>query len=174
MRSAPIAHTTARLKSVHQREPTNPTTPGPSRVSTRGFPIGSPQPDPDRSSQREASLQTALRCARLADEYRCRDVVVLDLTELTPIIDFFVIATGTSPRQMHAVAEEIHRVLKSQGHKRLGCEGFDAATWILADYGDVALHLFDEETRKKYDLEHLWADAKPVDWKAGVAKPAES
>jgi ribosome-associated protein len=92
---------------------------------------------------------------------------------LTPIIDFFVIATGTSPRQMHAVAEEIHRVLKSQGHKRLGREGFDAATWILADYGDVALHLFDEPTRKKYDLEHLWADARPVNWQADGPAAAE-
>jgi ribosome-associated protein len=143
------------------------------RDSTRGFPIGSPQPDPDRTRQREASRQTAVKCAQLADEYRCRDIVVLDLTELTPIVDYFVIATGTSPRQMHAVAEEIHRVLKSRGHKRLGREGFDAATWILADYGDVALHLFDEATRKKYDLERLWADATPVDWKASDATTAE-
>jgi ribosome-associated protein len=95
--------------------------------------------------------------------------VVLDLTEVTPIVDFFVITTGTSARQMHAIAEEVHRVLKAEGSQRLGLEGFDSSTWILQDYGDVVLHVFTDEARRTYDLEHLWADARQVDWQAVVS-----
>lgn len=119
-----------------------------------------------RKQSLEKSRETALRCARIADDYRGRDTIVLDLTGLTPIVDFFVITTGTSRRQMHAIVEEVHRVLKSEGQKRIGLEGADSESWILLDYGDVVLHVFSEDSRQRYDLEHLWADAEPVDWQS--------
>lgn len=128
---------------------------------------------PLREQQRQRSLKTALRCARIADDYRGRDTLVLDLTPLTPIVDFFVITTGTSRRQMRAIAEEIHRVLKEEGQQRLGIEGEDSNQWILLDYGDVVIHIFDEESRHRYDLEHLWADAQRIDWKAAAENNAE-
>lgn len=118
--------------------------------------------------QRQQSRQTACRIARIADEYRGRDTLVLDLTKLTPIVDFFVITTGSSRRQMHAVAEEVDRVLKAEGHRRLGVEGYESNSWILQDYGDVVLHIFNEDARRLYDLEHLWADASPVDWQTSA------
>jgi len=97
---------------------------------------------------------------------------VLDLTGVTPIVDYFVIATGTSRRQMHAVAEEADRVLSDKGSARIGIEGYKGSTWILQDYGDVVLHVFTEETRAAYDLEHLWADSKQVDWQAALQADA--
>lgn len=117
--------------------------------------------------QRQRSLQTACRCAEICNDYRGRETIVLDLTTLTPIVDFFVITTGTSGRQMHALAEEVERSLKEQGEKLLGMEGADSTRWILQDYGDVVLHVFNEDARKLYDLEHLWADAERIDWETG-------
>ncbi|MBT4866226.1 MAG: ribosome silencing factor [Planctomycetaceae bacterium] len=113
----------------------------------------------------ERSLAHAIRCAQIADEYRGEDTLVLDLTSVTPILDFFVITTAASKRQMNAIADEVDRVLKAEGSSRLGREGREGTSWVLHDYGDIVLHVFTPETRELYDLEHLWADAKQVDWK---------
>ena len=102
--------------------------------------------------------------AAVADDYRGKDTLVLDMTQVTPIVDYFVVTTGTSRRQMHAIAEEVDRVLESVGSRRIGIEGYDSSSWILQDYGDTVLHVFTTETRDLYDLEHLWADAQRVDW----------
>ena len=112
----------------------------------------------------ERSLQLALAAARTAAENRGRDIVVLDLRELTSFFDYFVIATGTSRRQLHAMSEEIDHVLEDDlGDRRMGIEGYAESRWILLDYGTVVIHLFDEPTRAYYDLENLWAEAKRVD-----------
>jgi ribosome-associated protein len=96
-------------------------------------------------------------------ENKARDVVVLDLTEVTPLYDYFVIATGSSRRQIHNLAEEIDRAMAADGEKRLGIEGYEAAKWVVQDYGDIVVHVFDRETREYYELEELWADAKKLD-----------
>ncbi len=112
----------------------------------------------------DPALQLALAAARVALDNRGRDVVVLDLRSVTPICDYFVVATGTSRRQLHAISEEVDDVLEGQlGDKRLGREGYDESRWILLDYGNVVVHLFDEETREFYDLESLWGDAVKVE-----------
>jgi ribosome-associated protein len=112
----------------------------------------------------DRSLQLALAAARVAEDNRGRDIVVLDLRELTPVFDYFVIATGSSRRQLHAMSEEIdHKLEDELGDKRLGIEGYDGSRWILLDYGDVVIHLFDDETRRFYDLEGLWGPAKHLD-----------
>lgn len=110
------------------------------------------------------SRENAITCAQIAEAFRGRDTVILDLTEITPIVDFFVISTGSSRRQMHAVAEEVDRVLNERGSDRVGLEGYRESNWILQDYGDVVLHVFTEEMRRLYDLERLWADAPRVAW----------
>ena len=116
----------------------------------------------------ERSLANALVAARCADEMRARDIVVLDMTKIASIVDFFVIATGTSRRQMHAIADEVNRKLKGeQGNTRLNIEGYRTeGNWILMDFGDVVLHVFTEEGRQLYDLENLKADAERIDWQA--------
>lgn len=118
----------------------------------------------------QRSLQLALAAARTAAENRGRDIAVLDLRDLTAIFDYFVIATGTSRRQLHAISEEIDRVLQDDlGDERLGIEGYAESRWIVLDYGSVVVHLFDDETRSYYDLENLWAEAKRVDLSAVLA-----
>jgi ribosome-associated protein len=113
--------------------------------------------------QHNRSLERAKAAARVADLNRGRDIVLLDLRELTPIFDYFVLTTGTSRRQLHAIAEEIDDVLKRDFQdRRLGIEGYADSRWILLDYGDVVVHIFDDETRGYYDLENLWAGSKRV------------
>lgn len=112
------------------------------------------------------SLEDARQVARVCDDYRGRDTLVLDLTGITPICDYFVITTGTNRRQIHAIADEANRLLKASGSTRMGREGYDESSWVVQDYGDVVLHVFTPETRALYDLENLWADAPHVDWEA--------
>lgn len=122
---------------------------------------GSSEVSPENSKR---SLQLALAAARTAAENRGQNIVVLDMRELTQIFDYFVIATGTSRRQLHAMSEEIDHTLEHDlGDKRYGIEGYSESRWIVLDYGTVVIHLFDEDTRQYYDLENLWAEAKPVD-----------
>ena len=111
----------------------------------------------------ESGLRRALLAAQTAEDNRGIDIVVLDTRELTPMFDYFVIATGTSRRQIHAMSEEIDHALEDRmGDRRLGIEGYDESRWILLDYGDVVVHLFESETRDYYALEDLWGHAKRV------------
>lgn len=104
----------------------------------------------------------ALTAARLARDRHCTDVVLLDLHGLSPATDYFVIATGTSDRQMRSLADEISQEGRNMGFGRFGRAGYDQAHWILLDYIDVVVHLFTEDYRQYYDLELLWGDAKRV------------
>ena len=117
------------------------------------------------------SLEDACHIAQLCEEYRGKDTIVLDLTRVTPIMDFFVITTGSSARQMHALSDEVRVQMKSRGHKPPSTEGYEQSSWILQDWGDIVLHSFLREARDLYDLEGLWADAKVVDWRAVVGDP---
>jgi ribosome-associated protein len=122
-----------------------------------------------RTSQADASLRRALVAARVAEDNRGRDIVILDLREQTAIFDFFVLVNGTSRRQLHAMSEEIDRVLEKElGDRRLGIEGYEQSRWILLDYGDVVIHLFEPETRAYYALEDLWGHAKRVPYEPQV------
>lgn len=124
-------------------------------------------------SNAERSLQLAITAAQTADENRGTDIVVLDMRESTPVFDYFVIATGTSRKQLHAMSEEIdHKLEDDLGDKRMGIEGYRESLWILLDYGSVVIHLFTEETREYYDLEHLWSQAKRVEVPALSGNPA--
>ncbi len=110
------------------------------------------------------SLELVKAAARVAIDNRATDVVILDVSRQTALFDYFMIATGTSRRQLHAISEEIDDVLQKQlGDHRLGIEGYEQGSWIVSDYGSVVFHLFDAETREYYELESLWADARPVD-----------
>jgi ribosome-associated protein len=110
------------------------------------------------------SLERACLCARVAADNKARDVIVLDMRGLTPLYDFFVLATGTSRRQIHTIAEGIDAAMREQGDVRLSIEGYTASKWVVQDYGDVVVHAFDPATREYYAVEDLWADAPRVDW----------
>jgi ribosome-associated protein len=130
---------------------------------------------PGNPQQAARALELALAAAETAHENRGVDIVVLDLRAVTPMFDYFVIATGASRRQLHAISEEIdHRLEQGLGDRRMGIEGYTESRWILLDYGSVVVHLFDEETRKFYALEDLWTDATSVSlpWDQPQATPA--
>ncbi len=119
------------------------------------------------SPSAQRSLELAIAAARVAQDNRGQEIVILDVRKATPICDYFVLATGTSRRQLHAISEEIdHKLEDELGDRRISREGYDDSQWILLDYGNVVVHLFDEKTRKFYDLEGLWADAEQVEWSA--------
>jgi ribosome-associated protein len=120
----------------------------------------------NRSQAIRESLLEACRCARIADGFKGENTLVLDLTKITPIFDFFVLTTGTSRRQMMAIAEEINKQLKAAGTRRQGVEGTDQSQWIVQDFGNVVVHIFSPEMRDVYDLERLWADAPRIDWQS--------
>ncbi len=90
-------------------------------------------------------------------------MVVLDLRGLTVITDFFVICTGESTTQVKAIAEFIEEEFSTRGIRPLGVEGLDYGHWVLMDYGDIIVHIFERETREFYGLEKLWMDAKSIE-----------
>ncbi len=110
------------------------------------------------------SLELALAAAKEAEENRGQDLLVLDMREQTTSFDYFVLATGTSNRQLRAMSDAIDDVLQKQyGHRRLGLEGYQDSHWILLDYGSVIIHLFDSKNRDYYRLEELWAGSIKVE-----------
>ncbi len=116
------------------------------------------------AEQLNRSRTMALAAVKAAAENRGQDIVVLDLTHQTSLFDFFVIVTGSSRRQLHAIAAEIDRALrKDLGEQRFSASGYEDSRWIVLDYGSIVIHLFDEETRGFYDLESLWGDGQPVE-----------
>lgn len=126
------------------------------------------------SARADHARDRAIAAARVADETRGTDVHVLDLRGLTDVFDYFVVATGASRRQLHAMADEIEQMMKKEMHDtRRGIEGYEEGRWIVLDYGDVVVHLFDAEARDYWDLEQLWNGFKPVPLPASMsATPA--
>lgn len=122
-------------------------------------------PDGEAVNSPAATIDDALLVARVADDFRGDDILLLDMQKITAIVDYFVIATVTSRRQMKAMAEEVDLVMKKRGSPRLGAEGEGETVWMLRDYGDVVLHIFTPEGRELYSLEELWADAPRLPWK---------
>ncbi len=119
----------------------------------------------------DRSLQLALAAAHVAEENRGQDVLVLDLRGLTSVFDYFVIASGTSRRQLHAISDEIDKKLcKELRDKRMGIEGYQGSSWILLDYGSVVIHLFETESRDFYAIEKLWGEAPRVVWQSLVER----
>lgn len=107
--------------------------------------------------------QLALEIARVLDSKKGEDVRILKVRDLTVLTDYFVIASGTSTTHTAALADEVEYQLGEKGVKPLASEGYDSKNWVLLDYGSVIVHVFVPNSRTYYDLEHLWADAEPVD-----------
>lgn len=116
------------------------------------------------TSTSESALKLAKLAARVAAENRASDVIVLDLQDQVEWVDYFVIATGTSSRQLRAIGDEIEAEAKTQlSDYRRGSEGYGDAAWMLLDFGDVVVHLFSKEAREHYAIEDLWGRAQRVD-----------
>lgn len=114
------------------------------------------------------SKEIAILCAKIADNKKAEDILIFDVHGLTFITDFFVICSGFNKRQLQSIASEIELKLHSYGIHWVGIEGYSDARWILMDYGDVVVHLFDRDMRHFYDLELLWGDARKLQWKVNT------
>lgn len=99
---------------------------------------------------------------RAAESKKAIDIRVLDLREVTSFADFFVVCSGSNPKQIQTISEEIGMQLDQRGEHPISVEGFENAEWILADYGDYLIHVFSAKARAYYDLERLWRHAKVV------------
>jgi ribosome-associated protein len=108
------------------------------------------------------SKDKALEVARAALDKKAKDILILDLNGLTTIAEYFVICSGESTTQVKAITELIKEKFDEAGIKPLGIEGLNYSHWVLMDYGDVIIHIFEEETRTFYELEKLWIDARRI------------
>ena len=104
----------------------------------------------------------ALGAAKIALERHCTNIVALNLSGISPATNYFVIATSTSDRQGRAVIDEISEYAKKCGFQRFGRAGYEQGRWILVDFIDVVVHIFDTEYRDYYNLEMLWGDAEQL------------
>jgi ribosome-associated protein len=109
-----------------------------------------------------AAKKFAIEAAKIAIERNCKDVVILNLKGKSPATDYFLIATGTSDRQICSVADEIIEFGHKHKLRPFGKAGMEQGKWVLLDFVDVVIHLFSEEFRQYYDLELLWGDAEKV------------
>jgi ribosome-associated protein len=103
--------------------------------------------------------------ARAATEKKADELVLLDLREVASFTEFFLICTGANTRQVQAISNEIEERLRDRGKKPLHIEGYSSGEWILLDYGDFIVHVFSVASRRFYDLERLWRDARRIDVK---------
>ena len=111
-----------------------------------------------------SAREIAVEAARACSDKKADDVVVLDLTELSDVCDYFVIATGSNGRLADAVVDEVEeKVAKAYGEHPFSIEGRDERSWILMDYGSVIVHVFTPEAREYYRIEKLWGDAPVLD-----------
>lgn len=118
--------------------------------------------------------ELAQRAADAAAGKKAVDIRILDLRGLTSITDFFVICSGTSTTQVDAIADGVEQALKKDGQYPSHTEGKAESTWILLDYGDVVVHIFEEQTRAFYALERLWGDAASIPLSSGALQGASS
>ncbi len=111
----------------------------------------------------EALDERVLAALHAAGEKKGLQPVVLDLREIASFTDYFVIVSGANERQVQAISDEIYESLKKLGHTAARVEGYKTAEWILLDYGDFVVHVFEQKARTFYDLERLWRESKRVE-----------
>ena len=115
--------------------------------------------------------EMALLLAQAMDSKKGKDIRVLETDGVTTLADYFVLCSGSSAPQLKALADAGEKAMKDHGILPHHVEGHRGGTWILQDYGDVVVHVFDKEARAFYDLDRLWADAKTVDLSDVLAQP---
>ena len=110
----------------------------------------------------EKELSFAKEIYRALDQKFGQDIIVMDIGGISTVADYFVIATGGSVPQIQAMAAAVEETADKNGYKLKHVEGMRAANWVLQDFGDVIVHIFDKENRAFYSLERVWGDAKLV------------
>ena len=143
-------------------EATTPTAKQPATEKEDSTP-DAPAADVVAAEKRDEPLDERIMSALgAASDKKALDMVALDLREVASFTDYFLIASGANTRQVQAIADEIAERLKSRGSRAARIEGYKAAEWVLLDYGDFIVHIFEDKARRFYDLERLWRDAARV------------
>ena len=110
------------------------------------------------------SKQMARLAYEALEDKKARDIRILDISEISVLADYFLIASGSNKNQVQAMVDNVQEELHKAGFAPRQIEGYQTASWILLDYGDIIIHIFDEENRLFYDLERIWRDGKHVDF----------
>jgi ribosome-associated protein len=136
---------------------------------------GSLQLKPTPKEQVSAELvERILTALTAAGEKKAIDIVLLDLREIATFTDYFIITSGSNERQVQAISDGILETLKKAGTSAARVEGYKTAEWILLDYGDFVVHVFDEKARRFYDLERLWRESKRLELPPGLVSEVNS
>ena len=114
-------------------------------------------------SDLEVSKKMATMAVNALEDRKGEDIRVLDISEISTLADYFIIAAGNNQNKVQALADNVQGVLGRAGFMNKNVEGYDSANWILLDFGDIIVHVFDSENRLFYDLERIWRDGKEVD-----------
>ncbi len=96
------------------------------------------------------------------EEKKAKDIRIIDISDVSVLADYFIIASGSNRNQVQAMADEVQEKLGKAGYEPKQVEGYQTANWILMDYQDIIIHVFDEENRLFYDLERIWRDGREV------------
>lgn len=111
---------------------------------------------------RPLSIKSARALAESAIDRKAINVVGLDVRKLTSFTDIFIIATGTSDQHVRSLADAVAERGRDLGHDKLGAEGYEEGRWILLDFNDVIVHVFQKDVREEYDLERMWSEGKLI------------
>ena len=109
------------------------------------------------------SLEMAKLAIAALEEKKAEDIRVIDISQVTVIADYFIIAGGSNRNQIQALCDSVREKLGRAGFPEKQVEGYDTANWVLIDFRDVIVHIFDKENRLLYDLERIWGDGKQVE-----------
>lgn len=114
-----------------------------------------------------ADLEQSKEMAKIAiaalEDTKASDIRTIDISDVSVLADYFIIASGSNTRQIQAMADNVEEKLGRAGHPAKSVEGYNEAKWILIDFGDVIVHVFDEQNRMVYDLERIWRDGRQID-----------
>ena len=111
----------------------------------------------------EKSLNMAKLAIDALEDKKAEDIKIIDISEVSVLADYFIIAGGNNHSQIQALCNNVEEKLGRAGYPVKQVEGYDTANWILMDFGDVIIHIFDKENRLLYDLERIWRDGKLID-----------
>lgn len=112
-------------------------------------------------------MNTSKEMTKLAlealEDKKAEDIRIIDISEVSVLADYFIIASGSNPSQLQAMTDNVEEKLGRAGHPVKQVEGYDSANWILMDFGDIIVHVFDKENRLLYNLERIWRDGKTIE-----------
>lgn len=109
------------------------------------------------------SLEMAKMAIEALEDKKAEDIKIIDISEVSVLADYFIIAGGNNPSQIQALCDSVDEKLGRMGHPSKQIEGYDTANWVLLDFGDIIVHIFDKENRLLYNLERIWRDGKMIE-----------